>query len=186
VRSPAYMQEWLEDARSGLVRVDGLIDDELCDLIKLVATGWARRRYPEQITIDIDCAVGGHSCVWSTATTLARLSNGNIETIVHGYAISAGLILSLAGDRRSCYPDSIFQFHGSEYKRGQNPERLADDGHRCRWFAARTGQSEAFWLEKAEDGCPWYFEAEEALAIGVVHQIVGAAGEDELKRSNAR
>jgi ATP-dependent protease ClpP protease subunit len=168
------MDLWLECARDGLLLVRGVIDEARCDLIEQLLL-LQNKSGDLWSTLRID-SIGGDAAIWRLAKVITRL-NMNVTTIVDGHAYSAGLILSLAGDNRSCYLDSRFQFHGTPWKSGCSHVETEEDVLRSEWFAEQTGQDADFWLEKAASGKPWYFDAQTALEIGVVHEIAdgGAA-----------
>ena len=89
------------------------------------------------------------------------------EALVTSNALSAGLIVAVACERRVCGSNTHFQFHGSSQKGEEHK-----DQRKAEWFGARTALPEAEWMRMAQDGEPRDFGAEQALEWGVVHEII--------------
>ena len=106
----------------------------------------------------------GGSNIWRIARELEKAV---WDCHVWGVAASAGLIVTCAcRGHRTCGERACFLFHSVDER---HPE--AEDQQRAEWFAARTTQPVEFWLELCEQG-DTIFRAEEALAWGVVHEII--------------
>ena len=116
--------------------------------------------------VHIDTVSGSHR-VWTMAHLLA--AHPETRAIVHGEALSAGLLLTVACATAAAVPNAEFLFHGLDRR-----DCEADDERRAQWFAERTKRPAEFWRQKAWHG-EYRFGADEALDIGVIDEVVPAA-----------
>lgn len=153
---------WWEEARRGCVWTPDAIAGDGADALRM-AIRYRNNGPDEGGTLYVDSHGGDSSC-WDLAVDLER---GHWNAFVRGFAISAGLILTVAcNGHRKCLSNSVFNFHGLELR---HPEH--DDRRRARWYAQRTRMPEDFWLSYCEVAGVT-FGAEQALEWGVVHEIV--------------
>ncbi len=116
---------------------------------------------------------------------LQREAGVAIVGLVEGAAMSMGLTILQGCDRRIAGPNAILMAHGSHgVTAGDKKDRKAYDHlieimHRrmAKLYATRTapagGKSEAEWLALFEEDTPVFLDAEEALAWGLVDEILG-------------
>lgn len=157
-------EQWRLQAEKGVLWIPDLLQNDAAQAVLLaahnaVAEGMA-------LALMIDCIGGDDTCVdIAKAIRDPRIAASCAK--VNYRALSAGLYLAVACDKRIAVPGAEFLFHGSPYKAGRRTD--AEDAE---YFEARTGTPSAFWAEKAESGEPFTFGAEEALALGVIHEIM--------------
>jgi ATP-dependent protease ClpP protease subunit len=150
---------WYECAQRGQLIIPRFLHDRAAQAILWqVKFGGARDWH-----LDVDCESGDNTC-WDIAAALGKYP-ANTHAHVDSRAVSAGLIVTVACQARTCVPHAQFCFHGKD-------ARDARDEERARWFADRTTAGFDFWLEKAATGEEFWFNADEALALGVVQKVV--------------
>lgn len=119
---------------------------------------------------------------------LLRQAGIKIHGYVEGYAMSAGLILLQACDRRIMGPHAKLMAHGItmtfmggydiEAMEARLAEAKKDTAWAARLFAARTGRDAAEWEAMMQSNDPVYYRAEEALALGLVDEVLGGVEHD--------
>jgi ATP-dependent Clp protease protease subunit len=104
-----------------------------------------------------------------------------IITVALGKAMSAAFDIFLAGDRRIVYPNTVLMCHsGSARLEVQTLPQINQEAdlHKTyftrwsKWYASRTKISEKEWFDLLNTGLNRYFFPEEALKLGVVHEII--------------
>jgi len=113
------------------------------------------------LTVHVDTD-NGTASVWYLAETLIA-HEGVTTAVIGNFAKSAGLIISVACQRRTCQPNTEFLYHGSPYKFG-----VEDDHAKAKWFASRTTMPEEFWYDMAIDGKDRVFGETEAWEWGIL------------------
>ena len=133
-----------------------------------VREGECRRKGPNNATPRPHLMVntqGGDSSCWRIAKLISR---DVWDCTVDNHGISAGLILTVAcRGTRTCTPSSEFAFHGEQRRDYELP-----DQRRAEWFAERTNMPIDFWLGHIGKPRAFYFDAQEALEMGVVSEIL--------------
>lgn len=134
-------------------------------------------RQPIKIFID---SPGGNVQDGLAIIDAIQLSKTPVHTIVTKEAISMGLIISISGHCRYCYPNAVFMFH-----EGSCDGSLNLSANKFRNFASyytkilqRTRKIllentslDEDWYERYKNDDVWFFP-EEALAFGVVDEIL--------------
>jgi len=166
IHDPAWSQiaadQWAKAAERGDIYVPRELHGDAAQAVILAVHN--KRDSQAPLTLHIDCIIGDDTCV-AIADILMDRTGPTSAHITHR-ALSAGLYLAVACDRRSAVPHAQFLFHGSPYKHG-GPQDIAD----AAFFATQTNREEAFWLERAEDGASMEFGVEEALEYGIIHEV---------------
>lgn len=158
-----YARQWCALADAGLIVAPrNLEGDEAhaleLQLLKLLREG------RQDVKVLLNCDNGNDFC-FEVGLLLERFPVSHVH--VQYKALSAGLIVAVCAKRRTCEPNAEFLHHGEDKR-----DPVADDQMLSAWMAARTTQPQEFWLEACRRPEPLVFEAEEALAWGVVHEIV--------------
>jgi ATP-dependent protease ClpP protease subunit len=107
----------------------------------------------------------------------------HITTVVDGMALSAGSLISCAGDTRQMAENATFMVHAPwTYAMGNSAELrdLADQldtwaRAMCTSYAAATGETAAEALTRLTDGKDHWYTADEAKAAGFITEVVSAA-----------
>jgi ATP-dependent Clp protease, protease subunit len=108
-------------------------------------------------------------------------SRAPIVTIALGEAMSAAFDIFIAGDRRIVYPNTILMMHsGSSRFETQTLPQINQEAdlHRryfdrwSAWYASRTKIDQKEWLRMLSTGLNYYFFPEEALKLGLCHEII--------------
>lgn len=108
-------------------------------------------------------------------------SKAPIITIALGEAMSAAFDIFIAGDRRIVYPNTILMMHSgsSRFDTLTLPQHnIEADLHRqyferwSAWYASRTKINQKEWLRMLNTGLNYYFFPEEALKLGLCHEII--------------
>ena len=167
---------WADEVMRGRIVIPNpIMGKEGFRLVQAILT--LRRRHQvgelglQRIMLYVDCDSGDATC-WKAAYHLDRLRQDaglTIDSEIH-CAISAGLIVAMIGEHRTCHPHSKFLWHGSRAKTGYDESGKSDED-RARFMADRTQRPFEWWMEKAEDGDSYQFGAVEAMEIGVVQEI---------------
>lgn len=134
----------------------------------------------EALTVEIN-SDGGSVAAAVEIFALLTSWRGSVETIVSGWALSAASLLLMAGGRRTAHATSLLMVHapGFEFASGNAAElresaaALDTVAASMRAAYARTGQPEeviARWLS----GPDFWFTAEDALAVGLLTQVVSS------------
>jgi hypothetical protein len=152
-------QAFLSEAKAGHLWVPDDISGPRADVLAAVV----RSAGPSPLAVHISTTNGGPQ-TW----TLAQELDAHPDTTAHvgHYAKSAGLILVVSCRHRVCQSYSRFLYHGSPYKRGGG-----DDDAKAQWLAKHTAAGFTYWRDLATPGEDFEFGAEEALELGVVHEI---------------
>src|ERR1035437_4724832 len=114
-------------------------------------------------------------------------SRAPVITIALGQAMSAAFDIFLAGDKRIMYPNSILMMHSgsSRFESQTLPQiNVEADLHRkyferwSTWYASRTKIDQKAWLKMLNTGLNFYYFPEEAVKLGMVHEIIKTVGKN--------
>ena len=94
--------------------------------------------------------------------------------------MSAGFMMFLAGANRRVYPHTLLLMHcASICAWGKMPDVEIDmdmyrewDRRLIAWLASRCNVTEGEWTELFQSGKDRYFFADEAVALGIAHEVV--------------
>lgn len=131
------------------------------------------------IKIYIDSSGGDLVSTFSIIDSI-KLSKTPVTTINISKAYSGGLLIFLSGHKRIAYPNSSFLFHeGSTAMQGDAHkfQNLADFYKRQREqikkiVLSNTSIAEELYEEKRKDD--WWFNADEAVGLGVADEIAAS------------
>lgn len=135
----------------------------------------------EQVTIHINSEGGIYS--WSVAICSAIVASPlHVTTIVEGAACSGACLIAMCGDTRLCAFGSEYVWHGNSGGYSgtalENGALLASqkyaDECQVAIAVANSNKKEKYWRRLLSQNVDGIFSASEALAIGIVDEIVGA------------
>lgn len=134
---------------------------------------------PEPIRLFID-SYGGECYAGSGLVDVMMNLSTPVNTIVTGCAMSMGVIIALAGHQRFCYPGSTFMIHQvSSYAEGKLAGLKEDLEEATRlneknshFIISRTKIKKSRMEKNYRQHEDWYICADEALRLGMVHQII--------------
>jgi|SRR5579863_5955659 len=118
-------------------------------------------------------------------------SRAPVITVALGQAMSAAFDIFMAGDRRVVYPNTILMMHSgsSRFDTQTLPQHNVEaDLHRryfdrwSKWYASRTKIDQKAWLDMLNTGLNYYYFPEEALKLGLVHEIIQPIAKPLLKK----
>ena len=176
----------LAETRSYFVDTD--IDETLTELIKeiiLINAQDAGKPVEERVPIKLFIySYGGELNAAFALIAACEASETPVITVNVGVAMSAGLLLLLAGERRYAFRHSQALIHsGSVAGMSGTYEQMAqaqaaydrEVKHMREYILERTAIPEkVFARRKAQD---WYLSVEEQLSYGIVHQVVDSFAE---------
>ena len=114
----------------------------------------------------------------------------HVTTVALGQAMSAAFDIFLAGDKRIVYPNTILMMHsGSSRFETQTLPQINQEAdlHKryfdrwSSWYASRTDIPKKDWCNMLNTGLNYYYFAEEALKIGIVHEIIKIPKKSNIK-----
>jgi ATP-dependent Clp protease protease subunit len=114
-----------------------------------------------------------------------------IITVAMGKAMSAAFDIFIAGDKRIVYPNTILMMHSgsSRFETQTLPQHNVEaDLHRryferwSAWYASRTKIDQKEWLRMLNTGLNYYFFPEEALKLGLCHEIIQPVSKNVSKK----
>lgn len=136
------------------------------------------RYRPQPIKVFINTLGGDGDIAMSFASAVAT-SKTPVHTIALGRAMSAGFIMLLAGHRRFCQPYSLLMHHqgssgiAGEFKSIQDFSTFCDnyqniiDAYVIKQTKIKTKKLKEVFNHKQD----WYIHSQEALELGIVHEI---------------
>ena len=163
--------------------INGEINDELIErlVVNLLALDETEgdRREPRPIKVFIN-SHGGRMREALTAVDVMLSLNSPVETIALGNASSAALSILMGGHARKAYEHTTMLFHTARTGGwGIMPDvasRLQHDKYllelEAELFGSRTRWPKEKWLELLDSGRDYFFNAREALEIGILTDII--------------
>jgi ATP-dependent protease ClpP protease subunit len=134
----------------------------------------------DAVTIHINSS-GGKLC-WTFAICAAiAASRRHVTTIVEGRAMSGACLIAMCGDTRQCAFGSEYLWHGcicqSDGTAIDNAASVrsqeATDDAIVALSAAHSKKSAGYWREVLAKNTDYWLTADDALAFGLVDEIVG-------------
>jgi ATP-dependent Clp protease protease subunit len=179
----------MEDIRGRQIIVSGYIDEKT---VKFVAEHIANFNaedakknkelkdfVPDRIELYID-SYGGHVYEMLGIIGMIRGSNTPVDTYVIGKAMSAGMFIAAAGNKRYAYRYATFMYHGVQsWARGEVNyiQMELDESNRlqrvCNDLLVRYSNISLEDMKRIV-ACrsEWYITAEEALELGLIDEII--------------
>jgi ATP-dependent Clp protease, protease subunit len=168
-------------AERGEIWINGSIDDRAIELAVMRAiTQYQSERY-SRILCFINSG-GGFVDPGFAVVDLFQLAPVPVWTVNIGDASSMALTIFLAGKKRFAFPHSTFMAHSIGFRAPHDklPEHAAYVSEVTRkqeqmadFYASRTKKSAKWWASKLREP-NFYFGPEEALSLGVIHEIVSS------------
>lgn len=162
-----------------IILYNGIIDKSVIERVVLPITSMNKKSI-RPITILINspggCVEDGQIVVDAILTSKAP-----IITVALGKAMSAAFDIFISGDKRIVYPNTILMMHAgsSRFDTQTLPQinQEADLHHRyfsrwSQWYASRTKIEQKKWHDMLSTGLNHYFFPEEAIKVGLVHEII--------------
>lgn len=118
-------------------------------------------------------------------------SKAPVITVAMGKSMSAAFDIFIAGDRRIVYPNTILMMHsGSSRFDTQTLPQINQEAdlHRryfdrwSAWYASRTKVDQKKWYDMLSTGLNYYFFPEEALKLGLCHEIIQPVSKNVSKK----
>lgn len=178
------LRDYYRDEQNRVFWVDGAIDDNLLDLVKMIMRCNkedkdvpAEDRNP--IRVLIDSPGGDVQSLWTTIKAI-EISKTPIWTINLCSAYSAAADLMASGHRRFALPGTNFMVHNGSCNYGGQVDqvesmkkyfdklgkKITDN------FLARTKVDPKIFKKKAVSD--WFFDENEALEMGVIDEVISS------------
>lgn len=178
------LRDYYRDEQDRIFWVDGAIDDNLLDLVKMIMRCNkedkdvpAEDRNP--IRVLIDSPGGDVQSLWTTIKAI-EISKTPIWTINLCSAYSAAADLMASGHRRFALPGTNFMVHNGSCNYGGQVDqvesmkkyfdklgkKITDN------FLARTKVDPKIFKKKAVSD--WFFDENEALEMGVIDEVISS------------
>lgn len=172
---------WKDAADAGYIQLWGEVTEDTVATVSLALAALRKRRDVAEITLAINSNGGQAHPMWALIDALQTMPQ-TVTTIAEGWALSAGLMVYMAGDRRIVSPHARLLFHGGwhsinwEKSRefGEDAERAkAHDYQMAAYMAERSTKRAAFWRKAVDESREMWFTPREALEWGVAHELRG-------------
>lgn len=173
---------WKSAADAGYIQLWGEVTEDTVATVSLALAQLSKRRDLTEITLAINSNGGQAHPMWALIDALHAMPQ-TVTTIAEGWALSAGLMVFMAGDRRVVAPHTCLLFHGAwhsvnwEKSRefGADAERAkTSDYELAAYMAERTNKRAAFWRKAVDESREMWFTPRDALEWGVAHELRGA------------
>lgn len=172
-----------------VILYNGIVDKSVVERVVLPITSM-NKKSTRPITLLINspggCVEDGQVVVDAILTSKAP-----VITVALGKAMSAAFDIFIAGDKRIVYPNTILMVHAgsSRFDTQTLPQinQEADLHHRyferwSKWYASRTKIEQKRWHEILSTGLNYYFFPEEAVKVGLVHEIIKPVNKNAIKK----
>lgn len=176
------LRNYYQDEQDRIFWVDSQIDDTLLDLVKMIIKcnkedkdKLVEERKPIKVFID---SPGGDVCALWTTIKAIEISKTPVYTINYCTAYSAAGDLLAAGHKRFALPGTTVMVHsgscmyGGDVEKVESMKKYFDKLSKkvTEYFISHTKiDPKAFKRRAASD---WYMDEDEALANGVIDEIV--------------
>lgn len=178
------LRDYYRDEQNRIFWVDGAIDDNLLDLVKMIMRcNKEDKDVPTEdrnpIRVLIDSPGGDVQSLWTTIKAI-EISKTPIWTINLCSAYSAAADLMASGHRRFALPGTNFMVHNGSCNYGGQVDqvesmkkyfdklgkKITDN------FLARTKVDPKIFKKKAVSD--WFFDENEALEMGVIDEVISS------------
>lgn len=161
------------------ILLTGLVGDNIIERVVLpLITLSQKNKKPIKILIN---SPGGQVTEGQAVVDAIISSRCQIITVAMGQALSASFDIFLAGDYRIVYSNTQLMMHSGSTlldRKTLPAVNIEADLHRqlfnrwSSWYASRTKITKKEWLELLNSGLDKYFFPEEALKLGLCHEII--------------
>lgn len=172
---------WAAEAREGRIWLHREIDTELGFVVSAHLDALERDGNSKEIVMDVNSRGGSFTATMSIIHRMLTMKT-RITTVCSGEALSAGLLIMAAGDRRKAYPYSRFLFHGNSSAFGyQKAQQHVDDATEAAridelitdFLASMTKKTKRHWMSLCKAQKDVWISAEQALEWGIIDEIIG-------------
>jgi len=161
--------------------INGPIDDSLVEKLYVHLIKLQEESRQIDITVVINSR-GGNFYESSVATDLMGTAKPLIRTIALAEATSGGFILFMGGKHRICHDYTNLMMHAISFGPGGKVPNIEDRVNHikhlqeklAKFFSYQTGgrTTPEYWIELFKSEKDKWFSAEEAVKLGIVHQII--------------
>ncbi len=171
---------WAEEAKEGRLWLHGELDYEMAMLLVSWLERCRRDKNLKEVIVDINTNGGCGPGMWAIADRI-RTFDKAVTTVCSGDALSSGCVILAAGHSRKCYPHSRLLFHGALHWQGwaKSPTQAGDaeaakrfDAAMCEFMAEVTRKPKSHWVRIVAAQEDRWITPEEALAWGIIDEII--------------
>ena len=167
------------DIRRRRIHLRDIIDEaSIQDLIKGLLLLDDQNKNPIEIYLSSE---GGDCYEMFAAFDIIRGLESHVTMVLSGKIMSAGIVITCAGDERNAYPNTKFMVHELAYEIDdakivdheaalKHSVELMDTYYKC--IAERTNKTAKQWKQYIRGNPDRYLTAEEALKYGIIDKII--------------
>lgn len=173
-----YLFENCIDLKYRIIRITGPIGDQTFEDFDIQLTELEKQNPRKSVTVRINSPGGS---VYDALAIVGRMKASSCRIITEGFGhiMSAATMVLAAGDKRKISKFAHFMHHKSSYMLGGDHDSIVEEVAQMEkeeklwsmWMSEMSNKSERFWYNSAKKK-NFYMNAQEALEIGVVDEII--------------